>query len=345
MEKETEFKSSNLSEIVMMLTITKLTAKIQRGYLALKEKLEFIFVNGETVNSSKDILSVTPKPYPGNKSIMNECIFLPFIQKDGNIKFDSDNTEAEIREDYLRNAFKDGIKMIISKNGNSYNFTNKNFDEEMLKIFESIPDEKRQELLKISKFDTKKNIEIQKKYNIYFYPKVLEKLKKDNLYMSFYKNETYVTSEEKKYLFFTSQVNKTKVTFDTGGVYKRYGYNPYDILTRDNYEFEAKVDINQQNILKGTISVVDREVLIKNTNNKNKINSLDVEKVNEDYSTYIFKSKDYQKQEANDKYVDGLGELKVEDEIIGKNIKEFKLVKNEDGKMVESEEWYKMTKC
>ena len=241
----------------MLCSVMFVTGKLQRGYEKNIDKLSFLYVNGSKVDKieGKGFPTGDIVPYGEENGYipLNEYIFLPFIGTDGNIK---DN----IRQDYLKNAFKDIVRGTLGTN-KKHNFHNDNVDEGIFELFEKDRNDKGIYIVNASNGRNR----LDESSHIYFYNKIKEEILKDDLYKQFYTMEVGLVSENslKKFgkMFWgtlgvdvdyteSPAVKKIKFEFKDGEMH--YGFDNNSLLSREDYAFDVEGKLKYSGKTKGS---------------------------------------------------------------------------------------------
>lgn len=229
--------SEKIKEAEYVISTMKVTGKLQRAYKKIGEKVFLsYFINKEKIEKRLSIEEVKPKKseYILDSSI-NEHIFLPYIQKNGNIG-------TELRKDYIKSVFKDSTKITLENKtySSSYLKSKKTYIilYEIMKEYTSIISDK-----KIIPF--------------YFYETIC---KKD---AEFFKSFVQIISYNE---------NDNKAVIDMLNDEMKYDYNPKIPLTKDRVELFIPIDIRENskfndvaNIILPPITITDKG---KNPNNE-----------------------------------------------------------------------------
>lgn len=208
----------------------KVTGKLQRAYKKIGEKVFLsYFINKEKIEKRLSIEEVKPKKseYILDSSV-NEHIFLPYIQKNGNIG-------TELRKDYIKSVFKDSTKIAIENKvySSSYFKSKKTYIilYEIIKEYTSI-------------------ISDEKMIPFYFYETIC---KKDT---EFFKSFVQIISYNE---------NENKAVIDMLNEEMKYDYNPKIPLTKDRVELFIPIDIRENskfndvaNIILPPITITDK---------------------------------------------------------------------------------------
>ncbi len=277
-----------LNKAKTLLNLLEVISQMQNSYLNNKENINFVYVTEDSIKTSSGfpedaVVEDYKERY--RYSELNEAIFLPFIGKDGEI-------QGEIREEYVKNLFKDGIRFVSNKKPQKLAYGD--IDEALVNIFKEYKDSVE---ARIGTID-----EVEGEKMAYFYDAVMDKIEKKTIDCS------------KLYEFQRTGYDTGILKFGEIENEMKYGYNSVTPLTRDGFELEVEeLKSYDGNSLKGS---VDR--LIKLFNDEN---------VDNKDSDYNFVHKDTNKVKSRST---GLEKLSLEGKELGTNIVHISKVKNQE---------------
>ncbi len=213
-EKEQEILKKydeGLKKVEYMIANMKIVGKLQREWKKLKnneiKNSTYVYVNNSIIERVDTFPTQTPVYFNiENSKYLNEHIFLPYITKEGNIG-------DSLRDDYIKNALKDGIKAVLGKNAYAFN-SKAEIKKEVYKAFKNYSQIRKDSLTSNgTNYDSK--IEV---LPIYFYNEILDD--KDKF--------------DKCYKVDNSGKNYMELQFEQTSSEMRYGFNPKAPLTRKN---------------------------------------------------------------------------------------------------------------
>lgn len=275
------FNDEEYLKMKALLNIMELTGRLQRGYEKNIDKLSFLYVNGSKVDKIEgegfptgDIVAYGEE---NGYISLNEYVFLPFIGTDG-------NKQDNIRQDYIKNAFKDIVRISLGTN-KKHNFYNDNLDEGIFKLFEKDRNDKGIYIVNASNGRNR----LDESNHIYFYNKIKEEILKDDLYKKFYTMEVGLDSENsiKKFgkmflgtlgvdVDYTESpvVKKIKFEFEDGEMH--YGFDNNSLLSRENYSFDVEGKLKYSGKIIGSSDI--KEIKSQDGVNKKEIlENVDIE--------------------------------------------------------------------
>lgn len=211
-EKEQEILKKydeGLRKIDYMIADMKIVGRLQREWINLKinkaNNSTYIYVNNSIIERVDTFPTQIPVYFNiKNSKYLNEHIFLPYITKEGNIG-------DSLRDDYIKNALKDGIKAVLDKNAYAFN-SKAEIKKEVYEAFKNYSKIRKDSLTSNgTNYDSK--IEVPP---IYFYNEILDN--KDKF--------------DKCYKVDNSGKNYMELQFEQTSSEMRYGFNSKTPLTR-----------------------------------------------------------------------------------------------------------------